>query len=207
MQREKERNPNIKYADSDPDPDPTYPPIPSLRFSLGHVPTAAAPTASMQNGFTNASAGMQVFAREARNLGTSGILTPFQDQQFAYECQFVRQGEFLDTQSNPVIVMIRHGQTEYNKLGLFTGWDDAPLATEGVEEARHAGRVLRHHGVEFDIVYTSWLSRAIETAWLVQEELDSTWVCYFGLVDFSYANNLATRRTFAYFRFLLLCNT
>jgi 2,3-bisphosphoglycerate-dependent phosphoglycerate mutase len=77
---------------------------------------------------------------------------------------------------DPVIVIIRHGKTEHNKLKLFTGWEDAPLAKEGIEEAREAGRLLKKHGFEFDIVYTSWLSRAIETAWLVIDELDSLWL-------------------------------
>ena len=67
--------------------------------------------------------------------------------------------------SESLIVMIRHGKTENNKLGLFTGWDDVPLAAEGVEEAKEAGKLLKLHGFEFDAVYTSWLSRAIETAW------------------------------------------
>ena len=69
--------------------------------------------------------------------------------------------------SESLIVMIRHGKTENNKLGLFTGWDDVPLATEGVDEAKEAGKLLKLHGFEFDVVYTSWLSRAIETAWYV----------------------------------------
>jgi 2,3-bisphosphoglycerate-dependent phosphoglycerate mutase len=77
---------------------------------------------------------------------------------------------------DPVIVIIRHGKTEHNKLKLFTGWEDAPLAKEGIEEAREAGRLLKKHGFEFDVVYTSWLSRAIETAWLVIDELDSLWL-------------------------------
>jgi 2,3-bisphosphoglycerate-dependent phosphoglycerate mutase len=77
---------------------------------------------------------------------------------------------------DPVIVIIRHGKTEHNKLGLFTGWEDAPLAPDGVEEAREAGRLLRLHGFEFDVVYTSWLSRAIETALYVLDELDSLWL-------------------------------
>jgi 2,3-bisphosphoglycerate-dependent phosphoglycerate mutase len=72
-----------------------------------------------------------------------------------------------------VVVIIRHGKTEHNKLGLFTGWEDVPLAQDGVEEAREAGRLLKAHGFEFDVVYTSWLSRAIETAWHVVDELDS----------------------------------
>lgn len=76
----------------------------------------------------------------------------------------------------PQIVIIRHGKTEHNKLGLFTGWYDAPLAMEGRKEATKAGRVMREHGVEFDTVYTSWLSRAIETAWIVLDELDCLWL-------------------------------
>lgn len=75
-----------------------------------------------------------------------------------------------------LIVMIRHGKTENNKLGLFTGWDDVPLATDGVEEAKDAGKLLKLHGFEFDAVYTSWLSRAIETAWYVMDEMDCLWL-------------------------------
>ena len=47
-----------------------------------------------------------------------------------------------------VIVIIRHGKTEHNKLGLFTGWEDAPLAADGIEEAREAGRLLKAHGFQ-----------------------------------------------------------
>ena len=54
--------------------------------------------------------------------------------------------------SESLIVMIRHGKTENNKLGLFTGWDDVPLAQEGVEEAKEAGKLLKLHGFEFDAV-------------------------------------------------------
>lgn len=86
------------------------------------------------------------------------------------------QQSISDTREDPVIVIIRHGKTEHNKLGLFTGWEDAPLAKEGIEEAKEAGKLLKAHGFEFDIVYTSWLSRAIETAWLVIDELDSLWL-------------------------------
>jgi 2,3-bisphosphoglycerate-dependent phosphoglycerate mutase len=75
-----------------------------------------------------------------------------------------------------VIVIIRHGKTEHNKLGLFTGWEDAPLAEDGVEEARAAGRLLKRYNFEFDLVYTSWLSRSIETAWLVMSEMDCVWL-------------------------------
>ena len=74
------------------------------------------------------------------------------------------------------LVIIRHGKTQHNKLGLFTGWTDAQLAEEGRDEARLAGKLLRKHGVQFDVVYTSWLSRAIETAWIVIDELDNLWL-------------------------------
>ena len=76
----------------------------------------------------------------------------------------------------PLLVIIRHGKTEHNKLGLFTGWEDAPLAPEGIMEAKNAGKLLKSHNIEFDIVFTSWLSRAIETAWMVLDELDSLWL-------------------------------
>jgi 2,3-bisphosphoglycerate-dependent phosphoglycerate mutase len=76
----------------------------------------------------------------------------------------------------PFVIFIRHGKTEYNKLGIFTGWDDAPLAAEGREQAVQAGKLLKKHGISFDIVYTSWLSRAIETAWAVVDELDLLWL-------------------------------
>lgn len=79
-------------------------------------------------------------------------------------------------QKNSEIVMIRHGVTEYNKLGIFSGWQDIPLSTEGVEEAKQSGRLLKKYGYEFDVVYTSWLSRAIETAWFILDELDTLWL-------------------------------
>lgn len=63
-----------------------------------------------------------------------------------------------------------------HRLGVFTGWEDAPLANEGRVEARKAGRLLKRHGIELDVVYTSWLSRAIETAWLLLDELDCLWL-------------------------------
>lgn len=82
----------------------------------------------------------------------------------------------LPARKGATIVMVRHGKTEHNKLGLFTGWQDPALAPEGVEEAHEAGQLLKKYGFEFDVVYTSWLSRAIETAWLILDELDATWL-------------------------------
>jgi hypothetical protein len=82
----------------------------------------------------------------------------------------------VPTRRDATLVIIRHGKTDHNKLGLFTGWEDAPLAKEGVEEAKEAGRLLKLHGFEFDVVYTSWLSRAVETAWHVLDEMDELWL-------------------------------
>ncbi|KAL3917558.1 MAG: hypothetical protein SGILL_004656 [Bacillariaceae sp.] len=81
---------------------------------------------------------------------------------------------FKDT--DPVVVFIRHGRTPHNNLGLFTGWEDPPLAPDGVEDAKRAGRVLRQHGFQFDVMYTSWLHRAIQTGVYVLDELDCTWL-------------------------------
>jgi len=78
--------------------------------------------------------------------------------------------------NEPVVVLIRHGRTPHNNLGLFTGWEDAPLAEDGVEDAKDAGRILKRHGFEFDVVYSSWLNRAITTAWYVLDELDQNWL-------------------------------
>ena len=75
-----------------------------------------------------------------------------------------------------MICIIRHGKTENNQLGLFTGWEDVPLAEQGRLEASAAGQLLREYDVKFDYVYTSWLTRAIETAWLVIDELDGLWL-------------------------------
>jgi len=77
---------------------------------------------------------------------------------------------------DPVVVLVRHGRTPHNKLKLFTGWEDPPLASEGIEDAREAGRLLKKHGFEFDVVYSSWLYRAIQTAWFILEEMDLLWL-------------------------------
>jgi 2,3-bisphosphoglycerate-dependent phosphoglycerate mutase len=81
-----------------------------------------------------------------------------------------------EEQPKQFIVIIRHGKTEYNTLGIFTGWEDAPLNEQGRQEARQAGNLLKLHQIEFDAVYTSWLSRAIETAWIILDELDALWL-------------------------------
>ena len=73
-----------------------------------------------------------------------------------------RLGPIPIKKSESLIVMIRHGKTENNKLGLFTDWDDVPLVAERAEESKEADKLLKLHGLEFDVVHTSWLSRAID---------------------------------------------
>lgn len=86
------------------------------------------------------------------------------------------EGGRVQRRDGQIVVIIRHGKTEQNKLGLFTGWMDVPLAAEGAVEAMRAGQLLREHGIHFDLVYASWLSRSISTAWLVLEQLDALWL-------------------------------
>lgn len=71
-----------------------------------------------------------------------------------------------------LLVLVRHGQSEWNLKNLFTGWKDPGLTELGVEEARTAGRRLRERGIRFDVAFTSVLSRAQETCRLLLEEID-----------------------------------
>ncbi len=70
------------------------------------------------------------------------------------------------------LVLIRHGQSEWNLENRFTGWTDVDITSQGREEAIRAGRLLRKGGFEFDTAYTSVLKRAIRTLWIVLDELD-----------------------------------
>ena len=74
------------------------------------------------------------------------------------------------------LVLLRHGQSAWNRENRFTGWVDVPLSPLGVEEARQAGRRLRARGIELDVAYTSLLRRAIKTLWIALEELDQMWI-------------------------------
>lgn len=69
------------------------------------------------------------------------------------------------------IVLLRHGESVWNKENRFTGWKDVQLSTKGIEEARAAGKILKQNGYEFDVVYTSLLTRAIMTYNNVADEL------------------------------------
>lgn len=74
------------------------------------------------------------------------------------------------------LVLLRHGQSQWNKENRFTGWVDVPLSEEGLREAKKAGELLRAEGFDFDVAYTSLLKRAIKTLWVVLEELDRMWI-------------------------------
>lgn len=74
------------------------------------------------------------------------------------------------------LVVIRHGESEWNQKNLFCGWTDVDLVENGFAEARKAGRLLREGGYSFDICYTSVLKRAIHTAYTVLDEMDLTWI-------------------------------
>ena len=74
------------------------------------------------------------------------------------------------------LVLLRHGESTWNRENRFTGWTDVDLAPSGIEEARNAGRQLRSGGYEFDIAFTSVLKRAIRTLWIALDELDRMWL-------------------------------
>ena len=74
------------------------------------------------------------------------------------------------------LVLIRHGESEWNKLNLFTGWTDVELSDKGREEAKLAGKTLKDAGYDFDICYTSFLKRAIHTLNIALDEMDRAWL-------------------------------
>lgn len=74
------------------------------------------------------------------------------------------------------LVLVRHGESKWNKLNLFTGWTDVELSDKGHEEAIEGGKVLKAEGYDFDICYTSYLKRAIHTLNHVLEEMDREWL-------------------------------
>jgi 2,3-bisphosphoglycerate-dependent phosphoglycerate mutase len=74
------------------------------------------------------------------------------------------------------IVLLRHGESVWNKENRFTGWTDVDLSEKGVDEARDAGRLLKEAGFDFDLAFGSVLRRAIRTMWMVLDELDLMWI-------------------------------
>lgn len=77
------------------------------------------------------------------------------------------------------LVLLRHGQSLWNKENRFTGWTDVALTSKGIQEAIQAGQVLKREGFSFDVAYTSVLKRAIKTLWLVLEEMELMWIPVF----------------------------
>ncbi len=73
------------------------------------------------------------------------------------------------------LVLMRHGESQWNQENRFTGWVDVDLSEKGVAEANHAGATLNAEGYEFDLAYTSLLKRAIRTLWITQTTLDRCW--------------------------------
>jgi len=74
------------------------------------------------------------------------------------------------------LVLLRHGESIWNKENRFTGWTDVDLSEKGVQEAKQAGRVLKKEGYSFDVAFTSVLKRAIRTLWIVQDEMNLMWL-------------------------------
>ena len=76
----------------------------------------------------------------------------------------------------PTLVLLRHGQSEWNLQNRFTGWWDVDVTEKGIEEARAAGRLMRERGIDPDICFTSLQTRAIKTLHLALEEMDRLWL-------------------------------
>ena len=74
------------------------------------------------------------------------------------------------------LVLIRHGESQWNLDNRFTGWHDVDLTETGINQAKNAGQILKSHGFDFDLTYTSVLKRAIRTLWHVLDEMDRTWL-------------------------------
>ena len=74
------------------------------------------------------------------------------------------------------LVLIRHGESTWNKENRFTGWTDVDLSEKGIEEAHAGGKALKEQGFTFDIAFTSVLKRAIRTLWIVLDEMDLMWI-------------------------------
>jgi 2,3-bisphosphoglycerate-dependent phosphoglycerate mutase len=74
------------------------------------------------------------------------------------------------------LVLVRHGESSWNKENRFTGWTDVDLSDKGIEEAHAGGKALKEQGFTFDIAFTSVLKRAIRTLWIVLDEMDLMWI-------------------------------
>lgn len=74
------------------------------------------------------------------------------------------------------LILLRHGESEWNRENLFTGWMDVELDEYGREQAMNAGRLMKNAGIKVDVAFTSYLKRAVHTLWLALDEMDRTWI-------------------------------
>src|SRR5579863_9879963 len=74
------------------------------------------------------------------------------------------------------LILLRHGESDWNRENRFTGWTDVDLSATGIEEAHRAGQILLAKGLTFDVAFTSVLKRAIRTLWIVLDEMDLMWL-------------------------------
>jgi 2,3-bisphosphoglycerate-dependent phosphoglycerate mutase len=74
------------------------------------------------------------------------------------------------------LILLRHGESDWNRENRFTGWTDVDLSPTGIEEAHRAGRILLERGFTFDVAFTSLLKRAIRTLWIVLDAMDLMWI-------------------------------
>jgi 2,3-bisphosphoglycerate-dependent phosphoglycerate mutase len=77
------------------------------------------------------------------------------------------------------LILLRHGESIWNKENRFTGWTDVDLSEKGIEEAHNAGKILKKEGYHFDVAFNSLLKRATRTLWIVLDEMDLMWVPVF----------------------------
>ena len=99
--------------------------------------------------------------------------------QLIFVTELRNNGAMAKTRTRPApgqLVLVRHGQSDWNQKNLFTGWTDVDLTAQGREEARTGGRTLVEEGLTFDIAFTSVLTRAIRTLWIVLDEMKLMWI-------------------------------
>src|SRR4026208_1739525 len=116
-------------------------------------------------------------AMRADGYRDRGDTRPSRHYNSIFEAQSFVCGHFqVQLQRMTKIVLLRHGESVWNKENRFTGWTDVDLSEKGLEEAQDAGRLLKQEGFTFDLAHGSVLKRAIRTMWIVLEELDMTWI-------------------------------
>jgi len=76
----------------------------------------------------------------------------------------------------PRLILLRHGQSVWNRDAIFTGWTDVDLCDNGIDEAKHAAALLKEHDIKFDQCFASYLQRSVHTLWMVLDALELTWL-------------------------------